>query len=235
MQIDNQIASHSWRSRSANSNHIPGGTVLVLHRRQQTLINGCKAFESAGLSPADSDSAQNDSISGCRSGSRNETAAMRNFGSPYGRYWMVRPSSSLAASEAGQGAPKSRSTPCHTNSTAQSPRSASKSARTRSTWQGRTSVMRCTAKQAQARNQVSLHAIRAGEGGREFRQSPPFERFAAYRRATTSRELCSARFLLSRCPFAQHYDQIRFRFYTAWVKTRIHRFGPYVSFPQLRT
>ena len=125
---------------------------------------------------------------------------MRNFGSPYGRYWMVRPSSSLAASEAGQGAPKSRSTPCHTNSTAQSPRSASKSARTRSTWQGRTSVMRCTAKQAQARNQVSLHAIRAGEGGREFRQSPPFERFAAYRRATTSRELCSARFLLSRCP-----------------------------------
>src|SRR5262249_51457747 len=60
--------------------------VLVLHRRQQTLINGCKAFESAGLSPADSDSAQNDSISGCRSGSRNETAAMRNFGSPYGRY-----------------------------------------------------------------------------------------------------------------------------------------------------
>ena len=26
MQIDNQIASHSWRSRSANSNHIPGGT-----------------------------------------------------------------------------------------------------------------------------------------------------------------------------------------------------------------
>src|SRR5262249_31134348 len=83
---------------------------------------------------------------------------------------------------------------------AQSPRSASKSARTRSTWQGRTSVMRCTAKQAQARNQVSLHAIRAGEGGREFRQSPPFERFAAYRRATTSRELCSARFLLSRCP-----------------------------------
>src|SRR5262245_25972055 len=125
---------------------------------------------------------------------------MRNFGSPYGRYWMVRPSSSLAASEAGQGAPKSRSTPCHTNSTAQSPRSASKSARIRSTWQGRTSVMRCTAKQAQARNQVSLHAIRAGEGGREFRQSPPFERFAAYRRATTSRELCSARFLLSRCP-----------------------------------
>src|SRR5262249_18279134 len=93
-------------------------------------INGCKAFESAGLSPADSDSAQNDSISGCRSGSRNETAAMRNFGSPYGRYWMVRPSSSLAASEAGQGAPKSRSTPCHTTSTAQSPRSASKSART---------------------------------------------------------------------------------------------------------
>src|SRR5262249_55107007 len=64
-------------------------------------------------------------------------------------------------------------------------RSASKSARTRSTWQGRTSVMRCTAKQAQARNQVSLHAIRAGEGGREFRQLPPFERFAAYRRATT--------------------------------------------------
>src|SRR5262245_11496480 len=166
----------------------------------KTLINGCKAFESAGLSPADSDSAQNDSISGCRSGSRNETAAMRNFGSPYGRYWMVRPSSSLAASEAGQGAAKSRSKPCHTHSTAQSPRSASKSARTRSTWQGRTSVMRCTAKQAQARNQVSLHAIRAGEGGREFRQSPPFERFAAYRRATTSRELCSARFLLSRCP-----------------------------------
>jgi hypothetical protein len=45
-----------------------------------------------------------------------------------------------------------------------------------------------------------IHAIGAGEGGREFRQSPPFERFAAYRRATTSRELCSARFLLSRCP-----------------------------------
>src|SRR5262249_40089564 len=45
--------------------------------------------------------------------------------------------------------------------------------------------MRCTAKQAQARNQGSLHAIRAGEGGREFRQLPPFERFAAYRRATT--------------------------------------------------
>src|SRR5215468_2277181 len=65
---------------------------------------------------------------------------------------------------------------------------------------GQDKVMRCTAKQAQARNQVSLHAIRAGEGGREFRQSPPFERFAAYRRATTSRELCSARFLLSRCP-----------------------------------
>ena len=142
---------------------------------------------------------------------------MRNFGSPYGRYWMVRPSSSLAASEAGQGAPKSRSTPCHTNSTAQSPRSASKSARTRSTWQGRTSVMRCTAKQAQARNQVSLHAIRAGEGGREFRQSPPFERFAAYRRATTSRELCSARFLLSRCPL--------------WVKscTSVPTWGRFIS------
>jgi hypothetical protein len=26
MQIDNQIASRRWRSRSADSNHIPGGT-----------------------------------------------------------------------------------------------------------------------------------------------------------------------------------------------------------------
>ena len=34
---------------------------------------------------------------------------------------------------------------------------------------------------------------------------------------------------------AQHYDQIRFRFYTAWVKTRSCRFPAYVSFPQLRT
>ena len=29
MQIDNQIASRCWRSRGANSNHIPGGTALA--------------------------------------------------------------------------------------------------------------------------------------------------------------------------------------------------------------
>ena len=27
MQIDNQIASHCWRLRRANSNHIPDGTL----------------------------------------------------------------------------------------------------------------------------------------------------------------------------------------------------------------
>ena len=29
MQIDNQIASRRWRSRRANSNHIPGGTATA--------------------------------------------------------------------------------------------------------------------------------------------------------------------------------------------------------------
>jgi|SRR3954471_3190443 hypothetical protein len=30
MQIDNQIASHDWRSRRANSNHIPDGTHILI-------------------------------------------------------------------------------------------------------------------------------------------------------------------------------------------------------------
>jgi hypothetical protein len=29
MQIDNQIASHRWRLRHANSNHIPDGTPVT--------------------------------------------------------------------------------------------------------------------------------------------------------------------------------------------------------------
>jgi hypothetical protein len=29
MQIDNQIASHRWRLRHANSNHIPDGTLAT--------------------------------------------------------------------------------------------------------------------------------------------------------------------------------------------------------------
>jgi hypothetical protein len=31
MQIDNQIASHRWRSRHANSNHFPDGTPRPWH------------------------------------------------------------------------------------------------------------------------------------------------------------------------------------------------------------
>ena len=30
MQIDNQVASHRWRLRRANSNHIPDGTTLTI-------------------------------------------------------------------------------------------------------------------------------------------------------------------------------------------------------------
>jgi hypothetical protein len=32
---------------------------------------------------------------------------------------------------------------------------------------------------------------------------------------------------------AQHYDQMRFRFYTGWVINRSYRLGLYVSFRQL--
>ena len=40
MQIDNQIASHRWRLRRANSYHIPDGTVYV-----DKILKGAKPSE----------------------------------------------------------------------------------------------------------------------------------------------------------------------------------------------
>src|SRR6516165_10901820 len=55
--------------------------------------------------------------------------------------------------------------------------------------------------------------------------APGMLRLAVTFRAKKCRNLSSA----------QHYDQIRFRFYTAWVKTRSRLFRAYVSFGELRT